>query len=99
MRINSFSPVAKAYTQKVSPGRFSQFLTLVHELALSGSERVLDIGAGPGILSMEIARQLDNGGFLSAIDLSPDMVSLARNTAELHGRNNIEFDHGDALNL
>ncbi len=99
MRINSFDPVAQAYSTKVAPRRFSQFLTLVHELELLGHEKVLDIGSGPGELSLQIARQLEAGGFLHGIDLAPNMVRLARKTAALHGYNNVTFQKGNALNI
>jgi ubiquinone/menaquinone biosynthesis C-methylase UbiE len=99
MKINSFDPVAQAYAQKVAPRRFSQFLTLVHELELEGYEKVLDIGSGPGELSIQIANRLEAGGFLHGIDLSPNMIRLAKKIAAAHGRNNVRFGKGDALHL
>ncbi len=99
MRIHSFNPVATEYSKKVAPRRFSQFLTLVHELELEGHEKVLDIGSGPGELSIQIANQLEAGGFLHGIDLSPNMIRLAKRTAAAHGSRNVAFDKGDALNL
>jgi ubiquinone/menaquinone biosynthesis C-methylase UbiE len=99
MRINSFNPVASDYSQKVAPYRFAQFLTLVHELDLFGDEQVLDIGSGPGELSMEIAKQLASGGFLHGIDLSPQMIRLAQRVAEQQRRRNVAFATGDALKL
>ena len=99
MKMNSFNPVARAYSRKVAPFRFSQFLTLVHELELRGDEVVLDIGSGPGELSMRIADELTNGGYLTGVDLSPNMVRLARKTAANYNRSNVSFTRGDALNL
>jgi ubiquinone/menaquinone biosynthesis C-methylase UbiE len=99
MKINSFTPVAKAYTDKVSPFRHSQFLALAHELNLRGDERILDIGSGPGVLSLEIARYLGNEGRLHGVDICPVMVELAnRNAAAIEARN-VEFRTGDALDL
>lgn len=99
MRITSFNPVARSYTDLVSPHRYSQFLALIHELRLEGNEKVLDIGADPGIMSMEIARRLRRSGHLSGIDLSPNMVRLARRNSEQAKLNNVSFIRGDALNL
>ena len=99
MRIHSFNPVASAYSSKVASRRYSQFLTLVHELNLSGTEQVLDIGSGPGELSFQIANNLNSGGFLHGIDLSETMVKLARRRAKSEGRDNLSFNSGDALNL
>jgi ubiquinone/menaquinone biosynthesis C-methylase UbiE len=99
MKVSAFNPVAKAYSRKVVPRRFAQFLTLIHELDLTGKERVLDIGSGPGELSLRIANQLEAGGFLHGVDLSPNMVRLARRSAAEHGHTNVTFDTGDALSL
>jgi ubiquinone/menaquinone biosynthesis C-methylase UbiE len=99
MKVNSFNPVASDYSKKVAPYRYAQFLTLVHELDLFGDEQVLDIGSGPGELSMEIAKQLASGGFLRGIDLSPQMIRLARRIARQQRRNNVAFASGDALKL
>jgi ubiquinone/menaquinone biosynthesis C-methylase UbiE len=99
MKVSAFNPVAKAYSRKVVPRRFAQFLTLIHELDLSGRERVLDVGSGPGELSLRIANQLEAGGFLHGVDLSPNMVRLARRSAAEHGHENVSFDTGDALSL
>ncbi len=99
MKINDFNPVAGAYSRTVAPYRFSQFLTLAHELQLNGHENVLDIGSGPGELSMEIAARLTSGGFLLGIDLSPNMVKLARKNASGLGARNVAFKKGNALSL
>ena len=99
MKINSFNPVAESYTTKVSPSRVNQFLALANELQLDGTERVLDIGAGPGILSLEIARRLTRGGSLLGIDLAPNMIHLARNNAAVSGLTNTAFEVGNALKL
>jgi len=99
MKVNSFNPVASDYSKKVAPYRYAQFLTLVHELDLFGDEQVLDIGSGPGELSMEIAKQLAAGGFLHGIDLSPRMTRLARRIAAQQRRSNVAFATGDALKL
>ncbi len=99
MKTHSFNDVAEEYSQKVAPYRFSQFLTLIHELDLFGDEKVLDIGSGPGELSMEIAKRLAEGGFLQGIDLSPQMIELARRIAQQQKRDNVSFATGDALAL
>lgn len=99
MKTHSFNQVAADYSKKVAPFRFSQFLTLIHELDLFGDEKVLDIGSGPGELSMEIAKKLADGGFLQGVDLSPQMIELAKRIAEQQQRKNVAFTTGDALDL
>lgn len=98
MKTRSFDPVARAYTDNVSPYRFSQFLALIHELRLKGDETVLDIGCGAGILSTEAARRLRKGRLIG-IDISDNMVKLAGQTAARTGLGNIQFRAGNGLDL
>jgi ubiquinone/menaquinone biosynthesis C-methylase UbiE len=98
MNVHFFNQVAENYTAKVSPYRYSQFLALVHELNIKGNENVLDIGCGPGPLSMEVAAKLPTGNLLG-IDLSENMIKLARELAARQGLKNVEFQIGDALSL
>jgi arsenite methyltransferase len=41
-------------------------------------ERVLDIGTGPGLLAQELARAVGRAGSVAGIDLSENMLALAR---------------------
>lgn len=97
-QVHYFEDVADDYTAKVSPYRYSQFLALLHELRFSGNETVLDIGCGPGPLSMEAASRLP-GGNLLGIDLSESMIDLAKNLARTKKVKNVSFQYGDALSL
>ena len=54
--------------------RESVFLEQVRT-SIKGDETVLDVGAGTGFLSLEVAKMLANGRVL-ALDLSQDMLSL-----------------------
>ncbi len=98
MNVHYFNEVAKDYAFKVSPYRYSQFLSLIHELQFKGDEDVLDIGCGPGQLSMEGAAKLPMG-YLLGIDLSERMIEMASQLAVKQGMNNVEFQTGDALSL
>jgi magnesium-protoporphyrin O-methyltransferase len=61
---------------------------------LSG-QRVLDAGCGTGALALEVARR---GGQVVAIDLSPKLISLARERAtEKVAPGVVEFRVGDML--
>jgi len=98
MKVHSFDHVAKDYAAKATPHRYAHYVTLVHELNLSGDEILLDIGCGPGILSLEVARQLHSGKLIG-IDNSPSMINLAINMSREQGIANADFMVGDALAL
>lgn len=60
------------------------------------SGTVLDLGAGTGYLSIELAKSSANLQ-IYGIDLSPKMVEIARNHAK--GIENVHFEFGDAAKL
>lgn len=95
---NIFDLTAEEYAQIVPSCRFCQFLTLIHELELKGDERILDVGCGPGVLSVEIAKRLKSG-HITGLDLSEKMIALAKNLAKDHLLDNVRFEKADALNL
>ena len=68
---------------------------LIDRLELSGSEDVLEVGPGPGLLSVELARRLTTGR-LELLELQPEMLAKARRKLERAGRSNVGFHIGDA---
>jgi ubiquinone/menaquinone biosynthesis C-methylase UbiE len=93
-----YDKTAKEYDQLVTPCRMCQFLTLLYELNLGGNEKVLEIGSGPGVLSIQMARLLKDGEVVG-VDISETMVGLATSKAKKLGLKNLNFVRGDALNL
>ncbi len=70
--------------------------TLVRELGLDGHGRLLDVGCGPGILTLRLA-----GLFEEAIGLDPDvdMLAEARAAAEFAHAANVRWVHARAEDL
>lgn len=64
-------------------------------LSLDGTERVLEIGPGPGYFSVELARRLPSGR-LDLFDLQPQMLDKARKQLERNGFDVVGFHAGDA---
>jgi len=60
-----------------TPDIVEQRARTLERLALQSGERVLDLGCGPGLLSLEMAPAVGPGGRVDAIDFSPSMLALA----------------------
>ena len=74
------------------------FILMVAKLK-SCNLKVLDMGTGPGWNSIGLAKKHPDWK-ITAIDLSPDMIALAKKNAELEGvSHQINFMVGDATNL
>ena len=56
--------------------------------------RVLDIGCGPGPVSLMLARRVRNEGHVFAVDRDPRMLELAQEKARQAGVSNITFIEG-----
>lgn len=93
-----YEKTAEKYDELVTPCRMCQFLTLIHELNLKGNERVLEVGSGPGALSIELGKLLRRGEVIG-IDISESMVKLAAQKASELALQNVKFLVGNALSL
>jgi len=61
-------------------------------------ERVLDVGCGTGIVAREVASRLRATGAITAVDLSANMLAVARAAAAREGLA-IEWREGNAEQL
>lgn len=66
-------------------------------LPLSGDERVLDVGCGTGLLTLDLAVRLCHGGQAVGLDAAPRMLAVARRKAA--GLDNVRFDAAAAESL
>lgn len=57
-------------------------------------ERVLDLGSGGGIDVLLSARRVGESGFAYGVDMTPEMLELARRNAARAGATNVEFLEG-----
>lgn len=62
--------------------------------SLVEGERVLDLGSGGGIDVLLSARRVGPTGFVHGVDMTPEMVELARANAAEAGVGNVEFHLG-----
>ncbi|HVM39919.1 MAG TPA: class I SAM-dependent methyltransferase, partial [Acidimicrobiia bacterium] len=68
---------------------------LMGAAAIATGERVLDVGCGSGQTTRRAA-QAATGGSAVGIDLSREMLAVARSRAIAEGLTNVEFVQGDA---
>ena len=61
---------------------------------LRAGERVLDLGSGGGIDVLLSARRVGPTGFAYGVDMTEEMLTLARANAERAGATNVEFVRG-----
>jgi arsenite methyltransferase len=62
---------------------------------LREGERVLDLGSGGGIDVLLSARRVGSSGFAYGVDMTDDMLKLARQNAAKAGAANVEFLKGE----
>ena len=66
---------------------------------LKPGQRVLDLGCGPGSVSVGLAPAVAPGGELHCVDMAESQVELARALADSQGLDNIGFHVADVTNL
>jgi SAM-dependent methyltransferase len=71
--------------------RSNRASVIVEHLALRPGMRVLDVGCGPGRLTVPIAEKVGSQGEVVAIDIQPRMLARAREKARQAGLNNVSF--------
>ena len=67
--------------------------------ALKPGETVLDLGSGAGFDVFLAAKQVGNSGRVIGVDMTPEMISVARANAEKGSYKNVEFRLGEIENL
>ena len=66
--------------------------------ALPPEARVLDVGCGPGTITVDLAARVP-GGQVVGVDAAGDVLAIARQEADRRGQSNVGFGVGDACRL
>lgn len=69
---------------------------VIEEAALKQGERVLDIGCGAGLTSLEAARAVGPTGHVLGVDIAAPMIDAARDLAKNAEMAHLDFMLGDA---
>lgn len=67
--------------------------------ALKEGEAVLDLGCGGGFDCFLASRRVGESGCVIGVDMTPDMITLARKNAERGGYTNVDFRLGEIEHL
>lgn len=67
--------------------------------SLKAGETVVDLGSGGGFDCFLAAREVGENGHVIGVDMTPDMISKARNNANKGKFSNVEFRLGEIENL
>ena len=65
---------------------------------LPADARVLDVGCGPGTITVDLAARVPDGQ-VTGIDTAGDVLALASQEAERRGQVNVRFEAGDVYHL
>ena len=84
-----------AHAERLDQAVASSHRPFLEAAAVQADERVLDVGCGTGETTRDCARAAVNGSALG-VDLSSQMIALARQTAAAEGLTNVEFRQADA---
>jgi len=71
----------------------------VQGLGLSEGGRVLEIGCGTGANLLRLRGLVGSGGEVHGLDLSPQMLAVARRKVERRGWTNVHLHEGDAASF
>src|SRR4051794_5452816 len=66
---------------------------------LEPGQRLLDVGAGPGTITMDLAARVGSAGRVTALERTEEALGLARSEAARRGTVNVDFAVGDVTAL
>jgi ubiquinone/menaquinone biosynthesis C-methylase UbiE len=91
-----FGQHAEDYSKSQSHARGSDLTALLAALRPKNTDIVLDVATGTGFTALALAKLVRR---VIGIDVTREMLEQARQFAQSHGVENVEFEVGDALKL
>lgn len=92
---NSFSSRYDRFINNTLGTTYLQLFQLL-KTDVAGSEKVLEVATGTGLLAFEICETVNS---MIAIDLAPEMIKIAKEKQKQKNIRNIRFEVGDLCNL
>lgn len=70
-----------------------------HRVGITHGWRVLDVGAGPGYATADLAEIVGPSGAVLGVERSPNFLQAARERCERRGLTNVELREGDLMEI
>ncbi len=70
--------------------------SILDRLAVEPGMKILDMGCGPGRLTIPAAQRVGNTGLVFGLDLQPDMLARVREKLKITGLTNVQLVQGGA---
>jgi ubiquinone/menaquinone biosynthesis C-methylase UbiE len=94
------APCPAAFSWLVDlPVRRRYMRPVLDRVGIRPGERVLELGPGPGIFTVEAARRVGPEGRLIAVDIQPEMIAQVEKRIQDAGLTNVETHVADAYHL
>lgn len=71
----------------------------VQDAGIKPGDKILDLGSGAGVDVFRAAKVVGSDGFVTGVDMTPEMIAQARLNAEKGGYQNTEFKLGEIEDL
>src|SRR5262245_10671333 len=98
-QVGVWDRISQLYLREIDP----RFAPVVHNVlrrgGLKAGHRVLDLGTGTGSVAIGAAGLVAPSGSVTGVDVSPDMLALARRRVAESGHRNIDLREGRAEQL
>jgi ubiquinone/menaquinone biosynthesis C-methylase UbiE len=82
-----------------NPIRRRYMRPILDRVGIQPGERILELGPGPGIFTVEAAQRVGAGGRLIAVDIQPKMIAQVEKRVQEAGLTNVETHVADAYHL
>ncbi|MGB4861874.1 MAG: class I SAM-dependent methyltransferase [Tepidiformaceae bacterium] len=90
------NPQFLQFWKGLEPGMVTLMAPLFEALDVKSGERILDVGCGGGLTTLEAAAATGPAGHVTGADISDDLLELARSRAAQSGLSNVDFAKVDA---
>ncbi len=98
-QLGVWNKISQLYLREVDRRFAAVVESVIRRAELKPGERVLDLGTGTGSVAVEAARLVGPAGRVTAVDISPEMLALARRRLVDSGHTNVELREGRAEEL